>query len=82
MKNITISVDDEVYVRARRKADAHNTSVNQLITDYLSSLADDEELCAERRERLEELFASQDRGRPRKPVGRLKREEVYDRRVR
>lgn len=82
MKNITVSVNDEIYRRARRKAAEHNTSVSRLVADYLRTLSQDEELRAERSKRLDELFASQDRGRRRKPVGRLKREEIYDRRLR
>ena len=82
MKKITVSLDHEVYRRARRIAAARKTSVNQLVVDFLSSLTDDEELRAERRKRLEELFAVQDRGRQRKPVGRLKREEIYGRGLR
>ena len=82
MKNITVSVNDEIYRRARRKAAEHNTSVSRLVTDYLHSLSKDEELRAERNKRLEELFTSQDRGRKRKPVGRLKREEIYGRGLR
>lgn len=82
MKNITVSVNDEIYRRARRKAAEHNTSVSRLVADYLRSLSKDEELRAERSKRLEELFASQDRGPRRKPVGRLKREEIYGRGLR
>jgi len=82
MKKITVRLDHEVYRRARRIAAARKTSVNQLVVDFLSSLTDDEELRAERRKRLEELFAVQDRGRQRKPVGRLKREEIYGRGLR
>jgi hypothetical protein len=82
MKNITVSVNDEIYRHARRKAAEHNTSVSQLVAEYLRSLSKDEELRAERNKRLDELFAAQDRGRKRKPVGRLKREEIYGRRLR
>ena len=37
-----------------------------------------EELRGERNKRLEQLFAEVDRGPKRGPVGRLKREEIYD----
>jgi hypothetical protein len=77
MKYIVVRIDDEVYLNARRKAAAHNTSVNQLIADYLSSLSDEEKLRAERNKRLEELFDSQDRGPRTKPVGRIQRKEIY-----
>ena len=79
MKYIVVGVDDEVYLKARRKAAAHNTSVNQLVIDYLSSLSDEDELRVERKKRLEELFDSQDRGPQTKSVGRIQREEIYRR---
>ena len=79
MKYIVVGVDDEVYLRVRRKAAAHNTSLNQLVADYLSSLSDEEELRAERSKRLEEIFASRDRGPQTKPVGGIHREEIYRR---
>lgn len=37
--NITLSVEDDVVVRARRRAESMGTSVNQLVRDYLESLA-------------------------------------------
>ena len=82
MKNITISVDEAVYRRARRKAAEHNTSVSRLVADYLRLLGKEEELRSERIKRLEELFATQDRKRTKRGVGRLKREEIYGRGLR
>jgi len=82
MKNITVTVDDEIYRRARKKAAEHNTSVSRLVAGYLQALSKDEELRVERTKRLDELFASQDGGRKRKPTGRLKREEIYGRGLR
>ena len=37
--NVTLSVDDEVILRARRRAEALGTSVNQLVREYLEQLA-------------------------------------------
>jgi len=37
--NVTLSIDDEVIRRARSRAEALGTSVNQLIRDYLEQLA-------------------------------------------
>ena len=82
MKNITVSINEEIYRRARRKAAEHNTSVSRLVADYLRSLSKDEELRAERGKRLEELFAAQDRKRTKRGVGRLKRAEIYGRGIR
>lgn len=82
MKNITVTVNDEIYRSARRKAAEQNTSVSQLVAEYLRALSKDEELRLERTMKLDELFDAQDRGRRRKPVGRLKRDEIYGRNLR
>lgn len=37
--NVTLSIDDEVLRKARRKAESMGTSVNQLIRDYLEQLS-------------------------------------------
>jgi hypothetical protein len=37
--NLTLSVDEKVIVQARMKANALGKSLNQLIRDYLQSLA-------------------------------------------
>ena len=82
MKNITVTVSDEIYRQARNKAAEHNTSVSRLVAEYLRSLSRDEELRAERNKLLDQLIEEQDRARRRKPVGRLKREEIYGRGLR
>lgn len=38
MANLTLSVDDDVLRRARERAAANGTSVNQLVRDYLERL--------------------------------------------
>jgi plasmid stability protein len=42
MKNITVSVDDETYRRARVKAAEHDTSVSALVRKFLAELAGSE----------------------------------------
>jgi len=37
--NVTLSVDAQLLARARKKAEALGKSLNQLIRDYLQSLA-------------------------------------------
>ncbi len=37
--NVTLSIDDQVVARARKKAEALGTSLNQMIRDYLQALA-------------------------------------------
>jgi hypothetical protein len=39
MKNITVSVDDETYRRARIKAAERETSISALVRQFLSDLA-------------------------------------------
>jgi hypothetical protein len=37
--NVTLSLDDQLVTRARKKAEALGKSLNQLIRDYLQTLA-------------------------------------------
>lgn len=37
--NITLSIDEQVVARARKKAEVLGKSLNQLIRDYLQSIA-------------------------------------------
>ena len=37
--NVTLSIDDETVLEARRRADAMGTSVNQLVREYLAVFA-------------------------------------------
>jgi hypothetical protein len=37
--NVTLSIDEQIVARARKKADAMGKSLNQLIRDYLQKLA-------------------------------------------
>lgn len=39
MKNITVSLDDEIYRRARIRAAERNTSVSALVKSFLTGLA-------------------------------------------
>ena len=79
MKNITVSVDDETYRRARIKAAERDTSVSALVRDFLAGLAREETEF----ERLKQLEAE---ARKRVPVGfsasdRLPRDQLYDRKL-
>jgi len=53
VKNITVSVDDEVYRKARIRAAEAQTSVSALVRDYLIQLAGRDDANA----RLKELQA-------------------------
>ncbi len=76
MKNLTVSLDEETYRRARAKAAAQGASVSALVRRYLTELAstetDFERLKHEERALRESiaLFRAEDR---------LPREEVHSR---
>ena len=76
VKNVTVSLPDEVYRKARVKAAERNTSLSSLVREFLESLAKDEGEF-KRLERLQEESYAQ--------IGRFqashrpKREELYQR---
>jgi hypothetical protein len=73
--NVTLSVDDEIILRARRRAEALGKSVNQLVREYLEQLAgksNPEEDAAEF-ERLSKLANGDSRG------WKFNREELHER---
>jgi hypothetical protein len=71
--NLTLSVDEQLVARARRKADALGKSLNQLIRDYLQKLAgeDDPERSIDELERLS--------GQGHSRGWRFKRDEIHER---
>lgn len=76
MKNITLSVDDDVLATVRRVAAEHNRTVNSLVREYLTNLAAQEDRAARARARLRQL-SKQSRGQ----LGgkTWSREELHDR---
>lgn len=83
MKNLTISIPDELYRRARSKAAAAETSLSRVVQDFLSRWATEERSRAELVARLDALFAesdARDRDRP-GSAGPFSREEVYAERL-
>ncbi|HMN74242.1 MAG TPA: hypothetical protein PKA55_20460 [Rhodoblastus sp.] len=77
MKNITVSVDDETYRRARVRAAEMETSVSGLFKAYLKALVAGESEF-ERLKRLEEETRGKIVGFD--PTDRLSRDELYERR--
>lgn len=76
MKNITVSVDDEVYRRARVRAAELDTSVSAVVRRFLVDFVGDE-TDFERRKRLQdETLASI---RSFRAGRRMTRDEVHDR---
>ena len=76
MKNITLSVGEEVLAAVRRHAAERDSSVNALVRDYLTNLAAHEDRARRARTRLRQLSA-QSQGRLGKRT--WSREELHDR---
>jgi hypothetical protein len=71
--NFTVSIDKQVFARARKKADALGKSLNQLIVVYLQSLAGDDDPESS----VEEFRNLSDQGHSRD--WRFKRNEIHER---
>lgn len=71
--NVTLSIDEKLVAKARKKAEALGKSLNQLIRDYLESLAGGDD--AERS--IEELRILSGRGHSR--GWRFDRDEIHER---
>jgi hypothetical protein len=76
MKNITLSVDDEVLAAARRHAAERDSTVNALVREYLTNLAEHYDRARRARSRIRQL-SRQSRGRLGKKT--WTREELHDR---
>ena len=74
--NLTLSVDDEIIQRARRRADAMGKSVNQLVREYLEQLAgrSDRAALAEEFHQLTRQATGNSKG------WKFNREELHERR--
>jgi hypothetical protein len=74
--NVTLSVDEEIIQRARRRAEILGTSVNQLVREYLEQLAGktDPNADAAEFEKLSRLARGDSRG------WKFDREELHERR--
>jgi hypothetical protein len=62
MKNITLSVDEDVLAKVRRLATERNSTVNALVREYLTNLAAHDSRAKRARVRLRQLSA-QSQGR-------------------
>lgn len=62
MRNITLSVDDGVLAAVRQLAAERNSTVNALVREYLTSLAQQQDRARTARARLREL-SDQSKGR-------------------
>ena len=76
MKNITLSIDENVLSEVRRYAASRDTTVNALVRDFLTRLATQEDRAAKARQRLLELS---DTSEGRMGDQKWNRERLYDR---
>jgi plasmid stability protein len=79
VKNITVSVPDEVYRAARIRAAERGTSVSALVGDYLRSIAEREGEFARLEAQQRRVQGEIEHFRVR---DRLRRDEVHERAVR
>ena len=77
MRNITLSVDDQLLEQARRAADRRGKSLNALIREYLEELAGARR-GADAAERLQALWAE---GRGNSGGQKISRDTLYEGRV-
>lgn len=76
MKNITVSVDDEIYRRARVRAAERETSLSALVRQFLTELAAEESSTARLAREERELRARIDVFTAR---DRMSRDDVHQR---
>jgi hypothetical protein len=76
MKNITLSVNEKVLAVVRRHAAEQNSSVNALVREYLTNLAEQEDRTDKARSRLRELS---DRSQGRLGKKALTHDDLHDR---
>lgn len=77
MRNVTVSVPDEVYREARIRAAERGVSLSALVADYLRSLSEDKDAEFTRLRELQRQATSQVHGFSARD--RLSRDEIYDR---
>jgi hypothetical protein len=76
VKNITVSLAEEVYRRARIRAAERGTSVSALVREYLESLGAEESDFEKRKRLQDEVLSSITRFRA---ADRLPRDEAHER---
>jgi len=76
MKNITLSVDEDILATVRRHAAERNSTVNALVREYLTRIAAHEDRAKRARARLRQL-SKQSQGRLGEKT--WKREDLHDR---
>ena len=78
----TLEIPDKLFKRAKLKAVHEGLALKDIINRALErDLASSVEDTTARRTRADRLFAALDQARNTQPVGRLNRDEIYDRPV-
>jgi hypothetical protein len=80
MKNLTVSIPDDVYRAARVRAAEDDTSVSALVADHLRSLSGHEAEFARLEAQQQEIFSQVSKDFT--ANDNLSREELYDRAAR
>ena len=81
MKNVTVSLDDHIYHRARVKAAQAGRSLSSMVREYLESVGTEESDFDRLKRMQEELFVEMDaKGIGLKASENLARDELYDER--
>ncbi|MFN7942027.1 MAG: hypothetical protein U0X73_10520 [Thermoanaerobaculia bacterium] len=78
MRNITVSVPDDVYRRARLRAAELDTSVSAMVRDFLAEVGGRESDFERRRRLQDEVLATVERFTAGE---RLRRDEIHERRA-
>jgi Family of unknown function (DUF6364) len=73
LMNVTLSIDEQLVTRARKKAEALGKSLNQMIRDYLQTLAG----AADPEHSIDEFRRLSGRGNSR--GWRFNRDEIHER---
>lgn len=80
MKNVTVSLDDETYRKAKRRAAEHDRSLSSIVREVLQSYGAEESEFDRLKRRQSELLANWRRdGIGLDPSENVTREELYDR---
>lgn len=79
MKNITVSVPDDVYREARIRAAEHGSSISAMVRDYLRSISDREAEFARLEAQQQRVVSEVERFRA---SDRLSRDEIHGRAIR
>ena len=74
MKNVTLSIPDELLAKSRDYAAEHNTSLNQMIRDILSNFV-------RKKSTVEKLLEKSDAFSIETEAFKWNRDEIYDRKV-